>query len=198
MSAWLKRFGLHLAAAVGATGIFVAAAAVGATQTREQTGVAPPTVTLAASRTPRESSEPSRPAAAGIGSAGVTPTPGAGADGATPPTPLLGSGGPTPPVSAGGIPSAAAPAVSPERSLAGTIQEVAPDGQGELLVLGVGGRTWRVAPAPGALIRLNGKSARLDALQPGDKVVILGQAQVRQRGQVGNGFLAHAITARRS
>ena len=36
MSAWLKRFGLHMAAAIGATGIFVAAAAVGANQTRQQ------------------------------------------------------------------------------------------------------------------------------------------------------------------
>ena len=35
-AAWLKRFGLHLAAAIGATGIFVAAAAVGASQTRQQ------------------------------------------------------------------------------------------------------------------------------------------------------------------
>ena len=39
MSAWIKRFGLHLAAAVGATGIFVAAAAVGASQTRQQVAV---------------------------------------------------------------------------------------------------------------------------------------------------------------
>jgi hypothetical protein len=33
---WFKRFGLHLAAAIGATGVFVAAAAVGASQTRQQ------------------------------------------------------------------------------------------------------------------------------------------------------------------
>ena len=35
MSVWLKRFGLHMAAAIGATSIFVAAAAVGANQTRQ-------------------------------------------------------------------------------------------------------------------------------------------------------------------
>jgi hypothetical protein len=81
--------------------------------------------------------------------------------------------------------------VRPERSLAGTIQAVEP---GSVQVLGVGGRTWSVEPAPGALIRLNGKAARLDALQPGDGVVILGQAQPG----AGQHFLAHAITAKRS
>jgi len=60
------------------------------------------------------------------------------------------------------------------------------------VIVGLGGRTWRVEPAPGALIRLNGKPARLDALQPGDTVVILGQAQ----GGPGLRFLAHAITAK--
>ena len=50
-----------------------------------------------------------------------------------------------------------------------------------------------VIAAPGALIRLNGKAARLDGLQVGDGVVILGQAQAGP----GNRFLAHAITARR-
>ncbi|HTD76952.1 MAG TPA: hypothetical protein VK898_04885, partial [Chloroflexota bacterium] len=60
-------------------------------------------------------------------------------------------------------------------------------------VLGGGGREWHVAPAPGALIRLNGKATRLDGLQAGDSVVILGQAQPGRPGQ----FLAHAITARR-
>ena len=81
--------------------------------------------------------------------------------------------------------------MAPERSLAGTIQAVLPD---ELDVLGVGGREWHVAPAPGALIRLNGKAAPLDTFQAGDTVVILGQAQ---RSGPGNHFLAHAITARR-
>jgi hypothetical protein len=61
-----------------------------------------------------------------------------------------------------------------------------------LTVVGVGGRTWTVQPAPGALIRLNGKAAKLDALQAGDGVVILGQAQPRP----GLTFLAHAITAK--
>ena len=164
MSAWLKRFGLHLAAAVGATGIFVAAAAVGATQTRDQPAAAS-LVTVAT---------PGLPAPA----PGATPGPA---------TPNTGT--------AGAARSVATPAVAPERSLAGSIQEVLPDG--ELVVLGVGGRTWRVAPAPGALIRLSGKAAKLEALQAGDKVVILGQAQPRQRGQLGNRFLAHAITARR-
>jgi len=60
-------------------------------------------------------------------------------------------------------------------------------------VMGVGGREWHVIPTPGALIRLNGKAARLDALQAGDTVVILGQAQAGP----GNPFLEHAITARR-
>ena len=54
-------------------------------------------------------------------------------------------------------------------------------------------RDWHVVPAPGALIRLNGKTARLEALQAGDSVVILGQAQAGRAGR----FLAHAITARR-
>jgi hypothetical protein len=40
--AWLGRFGLHLAAALGATGIFVAAAAVGASQTRQSTEIVAP------------------------------------------------------------------------------------------------------------------------------------------------------------
>jgi hypothetical protein len=61
-----------------------------------------------------------------------------------------------------------------------------------LEIVGVGGRVWRVEPAPGALIRLNGKTAKLDALQPGDGVVILGQAQPGR----GLRFLAHAITAK--
>ena len=61
-------------------------------------------------------------------------------------------------------------------------------------MLGVGGREWRVVPAPGALIRLNGKAAKLETLQAGDTVVILGQAQTIQ-GQ-GVRFLAHAITAK--
>jgi hypothetical protein len=128
-----------LAAAVGATGIFVAAAAVGASH--------PP---------------------------GATPTP------QTVVVPR-----PTP---------SAAPAnakVAPERSLAGTVRAVLPDG---LDVLGVGGRAWLITPAPGALLRLNGRATRLDGLLPGDTVVILGQAQ---SGGGGNRFLAHAITARR-
>jgi hypothetical protein len=79
--------------------------------------------------------------------------------------------------------------VRPERSLAGTVRDVQPD---FLEIVGVGGRTWRVEPAPGALIRLNGKAARLDALQPGDTVVILGQAEPGP----GLRFLAHAITAK--
>jgi hypothetical protein len=79
--------------------------------------------------------------------------------------------------------------VRPERSLAGTIRDVQPD---FLDIVGVGGRAWRVEPDPGALIRLNGKAARLDALQPGDTVVILGQAEPGP----GLRFLAHAITAK--
>jgi hypothetical protein len=136
--AWLKRFGLHLAAAVGATGVFVAAAAVGASQTRLQAAPPPATVVARPSRT------------------------------ATPP---------------------AVRPVRPERSLAGTVRDVQADA---IEIVGVGGRTWRIEPAPGALIRLNGKSARLEALQPGDSVVILGQAQ----GGPGLRFLAHAITAK--
>jgi hypothetical protein len=42
------------------------------------------------------------------------------------------------------------------------------------------------------LIRRNGKAAKLDALQPGDGVVILGQAQPGP----GAHFTAHAITAK--
>jgi hypothetical protein len=64
-------------------------------------------------------------------------------------------------------------------------------------VVGSGGREWRVAPAAGALIRLNGKAVPLDSLQPGDTVVILGQAQGPAGQPSGNHFAAHAITARR-
>jgi hypothetical protein len=80
--------------------------------------------------------------------------------------------------------------VIPERSLAGTVREVQADA---VIVDGVGGHTWRVSPAPGALIRLNGKPAHIDGLQVGDNVLILGQAQPGP----GSPFLAHAITARR-
>jgi len=141
---WLGRFGLHLAAALGATGIFVAAAAVGATQTRMATEV----VATQATAVPRTPILPRR-----------TPLPNA------------------------------TPVARPERSIAGTIRAVEADG---LIVQGPRGQEFRVAPAPGALIRLNGKAARLDALQVDDKVVILGQAQPRN-----GGFVAHAITARR-
>ena len=160
----MKRFGLHLAAAVGATGIFVAAAAVGATQTRMgQEQVASVSVGADPTRTPRVPILPRRQ---------VTPTPGAGTT-AEPPA------------------AAATPVLGPERSVAGSIRDVLPDGA--LVVQGVGGRVWRVAPAQGALIRLNGKTAALDALHAGDNLVILGQAEAGP----GNRFLAHAITARR-
>jgi hypothetical protein len=160
MSGWLKRFGFHLAAAIGATGVFVAAAAVGASQ-NHPAQVQPATTLTAPARSRTPAVGPRR-------TAGATPTPGAAAP----------------------APASTPEAVLPERSLAGTVQDVEPD---TLVVLGVGGHTWRVQPAPGALIRLNGKAARLDALAPGDSVVILGQAQ---RGP-GARFLAHAITARR-
>jgi hypothetical protein len=66
---------------------------------------------------------------------------------------------------------------------------VLPDG---LDVVGVGGREWTVQPVPGALIRLNGKAAKLEQLEAGDGVVILGQAQPGP----GLHFLAHAVTAK--
>ena len=149
MLAWLKRFGLHLAAAVGATGIFVAAAAVGANQTRQQVASVAPRRSCLGDRdaegaaTARRSSPRRRPRP---NQARRTQTP-------------------------------ATDQVAPERSLAGTIKDVLPDG---LDVVGVGGREWHVVPAPGALIRLNGRAARLDALHVGDTVVILGQAQARE------------------
>jgi hypothetical protein len=133
VSAWLKRFSLHLVAAVGAVVIFAVAVAVGAVATTPSSATAQPTAASVSSR-PR-----------------------------------------------------ATPVLRPERSLAGTLTQV--DGD-VLVVTGRGGRTWRVQAAPGALIRLNGKSARLDALQPGESVVILGQAGPGSR------FLAHAITAK--
>jgi hypothetical protein len=77
-----------------------------------------------------------------------------------------------------------------ERSVAGTIREARPDGR--VVVDTLRGQELQVQPAPGALIRLNGKASPLDGLQAGDRVIILGQAQ--PRGRV---FLAHAITARR-
>ena len=150
MAAWFKRFGLHLAAAVGATGVFVAAAAVGASQTREQAASVSTPAAEVRTRTPAARPKPTVVAA--------SPTSGA--------------------------------KINPERSLAGSVKDVQADG---IDVLGGGGREWHVVPAPGALIRLNGKATRLDGLQAGDSVVILGQAQPGRPGQ----FLAHAITARR-
>ena len=150
MARWFKRFGLHLAAAVGATGVFVAAAAVGASQTRQQAAmVSTPTTDV------RPRTVPARP------------------------KPSVVTASPTPTVK-----------VNPERSLSGTLKEVGPE---SIDIVGGGGREWHVVPAPGALIRLNGKTARLDTLQAGDSVVILGLAQPGRPGQ----FLAHAITARR-
>jgi hypothetical protein len=137
--AWLGRFGLDLAAALGATGIFVAAAAVGASQTRQTTEIVAP------------------------GPSPIARTPVA-------------------------RPAATASTVRPERSIAGKVIEVRPDA---LVVRSLRGQEWRVTAAPGALIRLNGKAARLESLQVDDQLVILGQAQLR------GGFLAHAITARR-
>ena len=211
MSAWLKRFGLHLAAAVGATGVFVAAAAVGASQTRQQAAIVSPDTTIVArpSRTPRRPTVEVTPTAvppvadAQSSGAGPTATPASGASPANPPdatepTAPPASGAPAANPPAASKPSSGQPrptatpgaaAVRPERSLAGTVQSVGPD---TLVVLGVGGRTWRVEPAPGALIRVNGKAAKLDAIQPGDGVVILGQAQAGP----GLRFLAHAITAK--
>lgn len=163
MLAWLKRFGLHLAAAVGATGIFVAAAAVGANQTRQQVASVAPAEVVSATATPRARQRPT-----------VVASPA------------------TRPNQARRTQTPATDQVAPERSLAGTIKDILPDG---LDVVGVGGREWHVVPAPGALIRLNGRAARLDALHVGDTVVILGQAQAREGPLFG--FLSHAITARR-
>jgi hypothetical protein len=168
VAAWLKRFGLHLAAAVGATGVFVAAAAVGASQTRQQAVISPPAQT-ARPRTPGPGAQP-KPRV-------VVSTP-------------TGSGPAASPTAVPGAPQAPAQQkVNPERSLAGTVKAVLPDA---LDVVGVGGREWHVEPVPGALIRLNGKAAKLDTLQPGNSVVILGQAQPGP----GARFIAHAITAK--
>jgi len=178
---WLKRFGLHLAAAVGATGVFVAAAAVGASQVRQQVE-APPVAT----RIPRPARGLDRPTLVP-----AAPTPAPQPAGQQPAEQPAGQPAGVPRSATSGTrPNAVAtPRVVPERSLAGTIRQVLPDG---LDVVGVGGREWLVQPAPGALIRLNGKSARLDQLQPGDGLVILGQAQPG----AGLHFLAHAITAK--
>ena len=145
MSTWLKRFGLHLAAAVGATGVFVAAAAVGAYQAHPRTT---PTVQV---------------------SPGVVRSP----------VPRR-----TPEA------AAATPVLGPERSVAGTVSEVDPQA---IVVQAVSGRVWRIEPAQGALIRLNGKNAAVETLQAGDSVVVLGQTE----SGPGSRFLAHAITARR-
>ncbi len=222
MSAWLKRFGLHLAAAVGATGIFVAAAAVGASQTRQQVIVGEATVPAVRTRAPTAERKPtvvvvtptpapaanaptatsqapaSQPTAApqatpdaNPGVSAVAPQPDSQQPQTQPQQPATARPKPqaTPRTAPPATPAPAADKVVPERSLAGSIREVQPDA---LVVLGVGGREWHVIPAPGALIRLNGKPARLDALQAGDNVVILGQAQPGP----GARFLAHAITAK--
>ncbi|MDQ6669640.1 MAG: hypothetical protein M3069_02560 [Chloroflexota bacterium] len=182
MKAWLKRFGLHLAAAIGATSVFVAAAAVGAHQTREQTGAlvsfVSPTAAARRKPTPTVVVLPAPLAAAPTGASSAPASPTSVAPSTARPGPAA---VPTP------------EKVVPERSLAGTIVNVLPDG---VEVLGVGGREWRVSPAPGALIRLNGKPARIDALRAGDTVVILGQAQAQPPDGPMYRFLAHAITAR--
>lgn len=59
------------------------------------------------------------------------------------------------------------------------------------------GKTVRVTPFPGALIRLNGKTVKLNDLKPGDTVVVLGQ-QVSTTSPNTPRFEAHAITARRT
>ncbi|MBV9579113.1 MAG: hypothetical protein JO057_11035 [Chloroflexi bacterium] len=191
MSAWLKRFGLHLAAAVGATGVFVAAAAVGANQVRQRPDlVAPPVATIVRTREPNGQRRPTVVVA--------TPTPSAAPGASTGSSSSSSSSGQSTPATTGDATQPApaatpsprsAAAVRPERSLAGTIASIGAD---SLQVVGVGGRTWTVEPAPGALIRLNGKAAKLDGLQPGDGVVILGQAEAGP----GLHFLAHAITAK--
>ncbi len=150
---WWRRFGLHLAAAVGATGIFVAAATVGAHQ--QSAAVAGAVVV----RTQRPLRSPTP----------VTVRPAASA----------------PPVTV--RPGTSAPAQ--ERSLAGTVQAVDADG---VTVVTPQGRAWRVRPAPGALLRLDGKTIHaVGDLQVDDHVVVLGLAEARDR------FMAHAITARR-
>lgn len=172
MTGWLKRFSLHLAAAVGATGIFVAAAAVGATQTRQQVAVVDVPTQVSRPRTPTAQRKPSP--VPGVQTQ-TRPQPQANVEPSPSPSPA---------------PATAPQKVLPERSVSGTIQNVLGDG---VEIVAASGREFRVTPAPGALIRLNGKPAKLEGLQPGDKVVILGQAQ----GGPANRFLAHAITARR-
>jgi hypothetical protein len=156
----MGRFGLHLAAAAGAVGVFAAAAVVGASQMHPPADISPQAVATV-----------------------VRPRAGVGQRPTVVATPAVETATPAPRPRAGGA------AVRPERSLAGTIESVGPD---SLQVVGVGGRTWTIEPAAGALIRLDGKAAKLDSLQPGDGVVILGQAQAGP----GLRFLAHAITAK--
>jgi ribosomal protein L19 len=84
--------------------------------------------------------------------------------------------------------------VNPERSISGTISNVSGDG---LQVEMKTGKTVRVTPFPGALIRLNGKTVKMEDLQPGDTVVVLGQ-QVTTASPSTPRFQAHAITARRT
>jgi hypothetical protein len=138
---WIGRFGLHLAAALGATGIFVAAAAVGASQTRQADTEAV---------------------------AVVSPTPAA--------RPGLGQL------------LARRNTVPQTRSMVGTVREVRAD---EIAITNLRGLELRIRPALGALIRLNGRNSKLDALQAGDRVTVLGQAQARDL------FMAHAVLARR-
>ncbi len=168
---WWRRFGLHLAAAVGATGIFVAAAAVGAHQ--QSAAVAGAVVV----RTARPLRSPTpvivRPEASGTPTASQTPGPS--------PQPAA----PAPP----GTARTGTSAPAQERSLAGTVQAVDADG---VTLVTPQGRAWRVRPAPGALLRLDGKTIHaVGDLQVDDHVVALGVAEARDR------FMAHAITARR-
>jgi hypothetical protein len=141
--AWVRRFGFHLAAAVGATGVFVVAAAVGANQTQNAAMIpasAPASVTASPG-----------PAAARRAQAKPTPVP-------------------------------------QTRSMAGTVRDVSGS---ELELVTPRGVEQRIVPAPGALIRLNGKAAKLDALAAGDQVTVFGQSQGRER------FMAQVVLARR-
>ena len=159
MSAWFRRFGLHLAAAVGATGIFVAAAAVGASQTRQQAAECGSTPAAAVwTRTPRCSASrrsssprpPARPPTDHRTGGRVRRRRGRRAATATPP--------------ASTAPTAPAQQVVPERSLAGSISAVSllTASTSSASAVANGGQS-----GPGPCIRLNGKAARLEALAAG-------------------------------
>ena len=218
---WLRRFGLHLAAAVGATGVLLVATTVGAMQTRQ--AVTARSTATALSQAGLAGGQGARPATVAVATpaaggssqsapaAQPNPTPGAPLDTGGPGRRPAGAG-PARQPPANGAPQAAgapppgpsgqagpgqarsgpaAPALGPlpkQHSVTGAILEVSGS---DLTIRTPAGLEGVIRVAPRAIVRLGGKPVPLDALQPGDRIVAVGQ-QVRE-----DELRAVAVLARR-